>query len=545
MTIFAICQTSFGTDIIDNQTKIRTLAQDAKKAGADIVVFCELALAGVEPNALFLQDDFCQTVRDSLPTGIDDIIVLAGYIHQDANGRYNAVSIIQNQARGFYVKQRGDEIFEAGRNQVLFEHKGLSIGLCFYDELEEIEKLKNQGAQVVIVLGKDPFEIGAHQARKDKLSAIAQKTGVGVLFANALGGFDSRVYDGGSMAIQPTGEIAHEASRFLPAVVLAKFDGTQFDGHKKAPLNLSPESQMYHALVVGLRDYVARSGFNGAIIGLSGGIDSALTLCIAVDALGKDNVYAVQMPYEYTSKMSLEDAEAQAKRLGVSYTVCPINDAVAGFERMLAPILKTAPSVVKENLQARARGTTLMALSNQFGHLVLSTGNKSELAVGYCTLYGDMVGGFSVLKDVYKTDVYRLANYRNRLEDEPVIPERVIARPPSAELAEGQTDQDTLPDYDTLDAILRAYVDEGKSLAQIVALDFDEALVQKVIRMTDKAEHKRQQGATGIKITSTPFAERTMPIINQYTQKSAQTDNTSKIKPNDDAKGETQSQQQN
>lgn len=259
----------------------------------------------------------------------------------------------------------------------------------------------------------------------------------------------------------------------------------------------------------------------GILVGLSGGIDSALTLCIAVDALGADKVYAVMMPYEYTSKISLEDAQAQARRLNVSYTVCPIFDAVEGIRHTLAPLFNKSPAdTTEENIQARARGVVLMALSNKFGHLVITTGNKSELAVGYSTLYGDMAGGFDVLKDVYKSQVYKLASYRNRLEDTPVIPERVITRPPSAELRPDQKDQDSLPDYDVLDGILMSYIDEDMGYQDIVDKGFDADLVAKVIQMVDNNEFKRCQAPIGTKISHKAFGrERRYPLVNKWSIK--------------------------
>ena len=322
------------------------------------------------------------------------------------------------------------------------------------------------------------------------------------------------------MAVQANGEIAHEASRFLEQMLKITYDQQQkqFDKQSKAPLKLSQESEMYQALVVGLRDYVNYSGFKGVIVGLSGGIDSALTLCIAVDALGADKVYAVMMPYEYTSQTSLEDAQAQARRLNVSYTVCPIHDAVEGIRHTLAPLFsKSRADTTEENIQTRARGMVLMALSNKFGHLVLSTGNKSELAIGFTTLYGDMVGGFDVLKDIYKTQVYELANYRNRLEDVFVIPERVITKAPSAELRPEKKDEDNLSDYPTLDSILSLYVDKDTSFEDIVAKGFDADMVATIIRMVDNSEYKRRQATIGTKVSKKAFGrERRYPLVNGW-----------------------------
>ncbi len=278
-------------------------------------------------------------------------------------------------------------------------------------------------------------------------------------------------------------------------------------------------AEIYQGLVMATRDYVERSGFPGVILGLSGGIDSALTLAIAVDAIGAERVQAVMMPYTYTSQISVEDAAEQARRMGVTFGIAEIHSIVNSFMQTLYPFFGNSPAdATEENLQARARGTLLMGLSNKFGNLVLSTGNKSELSVGYCTLYGDMVGGFAVLKDVYKTIVFELAKYRNSLSETPVIPERVITRPPSAELRPDQKDQDSLPAYDVLDAILYAYIEEDLGQADIIAKGFDKEVVEKVIRLVDRNEYKRRQGAIGPRITSRAFSrERRYPIVNGWT----------------------------
>jgi NAD+ synthase (glutamine-hydrolysing) len=283
-------------------------------------------------------------------------------------------------------------------------------------------------------------------------------------------------------------------------------------------ITLHPYAEIYQALVIGVRDYVNRSGFPGVVLGLSGGIDSALTLAIAVDALGAERVNAVMMPFTYTAKISLEDAAIQAKRMNVGYHVAEIHDIVHSFGNALYPFFgESEAGTSEENLQARARGTLLMALSNKFGHLVLTTGNKSEMAVGYATLYGDMAGGFDVLKDVYKTQVFELARYRNSLEETPVIPERVITRPPSAELRPDQKDQDSLPPYDVLDAILYGYVEQDLSLADLVAKGFDVEVVAKVIKLVDRSEYKRRQAAIGPRISGRAFGrERRYPLVNDW-----------------------------
>lgn len=535
---FAIIQTNFWVgDIAGNVKKMHALTLDAKARGADIVIFPELALVGYPPEDLLLRPTLGERVREAMAklAEIEGIVVILGYPHIDHHGTFNSAAILQDGSqKGFYHKQclpnygifDEQRYFQKGLNQVLFDYKGVTIGLLICEDIwhdEPIQALKQAGADLVIVINASPFEIGKQTARKSLLTRHSSTHHLPIIYVNTVGAQDDIVFDGGSLITQSDGRVAHEGVRFLNQLLMARFDtqNKTFDTQAKAPLVLSEESEMYQALVVGLRDYVNRSGFKGVIVGLSGGIDSALTLCIAVDALGSDRVYAVMMPYEYTAQISLEDAEAQAARLNVSYTVCPIHDAVAGLRSALAPLLANSePDVTEENLQARARGTILMALSNKFGHMVISTGNKSENAVGYSTLYGDMVGGFDVLKDVYKTDVYRLANYRNRLEDNPVIPERVITRPPSAELRPNQKDQDSLGDYETLDSILKMYIDDDLGYKAIVAAGFEPKTVEKILGMVDRAEYKRRQGAIGTKITRKSFGrERRYPLVNGWSIK--------------------------
>ncbi|MDO5051251.1 MAG: NAD+ synthase [Moraxella equi] len=532
---FAIMQTNFWVgDIKGNVGKMKALALDAKARGADIVIFPELALIGYPPEDLLLRPTLAERVKIAMNelAKIDGIVTILGYPHVDNHGTFNSAAILQGGSqKGFYHKQclpnygvfDEKRYFKKGRNQVLFDYKGLTIGLLICEDIwheAPIKALKDEGAEMVVVLNASPFEVSKQAERKALIARQSSTHKLPIIYVNTVGAQDDIVFDGGSIVSQADGEIAHEGARFLNQLIMATFDVSsgRFDTQVKPPLDLSEESQIYQALVVGLRDYVNRSGFKGVIVGLSGGIDSALTLAIAVDALGADKVYAVMMPYEYTSQMSLDDAAAQAARLNVSYTICPIHDAVAGLKSTLAPLFAgAAPDVTEENLQARARGVILMALSNKFGHMVISTGNKSENAVGYSTLYGDMVGGFDVLKDVYKTDVYRLADYRNRLEDNPVIPERVITRPPSAELRPDQKDQDSLPDYALLDAILKMYIDEDLGYKAICAAGFDPTVVERVLTMVDRAEHKRRQGAIGTKITKKSFGrERRYPLVNGW-----------------------------
>ncbi|MBE0441692.1 MAG: NAD+ synthase [Psychrobacter sp.] len=535
---FALAQSHFLVgDITTNADKMRSLALEARDQGADVIIFPELALLGYPPQDLLLRPSLSGRVKNALSSlsDIDDIVMIVGYPHVDHHGTFNSAAILHNgHQKGFYHKQIlpnygvFDErrYFDKGRNQVLFDYKGITIGLLICEDLWEkgpAADLKKQGADLIVSLNASPFEIEKQENRKAMLAKRSRENNLPIIYVNAVGGQDDLVFDGGSMAIQADGSVAHEAPRFMNQLTLATLDvkTAQFDNQDKEPLTLSRESEMYQALVVGLRDYVNNSGFKGIIVGLSGGIDSALTLCIAVDALGADKVYAVMMPYEYTSQISLEDAQAQARRLNVSYTVCPIFDAVEGIRHTLAPLFNKSPAdTTEENIQARARGVVLMALSNKFGHLVITTGNKSELAVGYSTLYGDMAGGFDVLKDVYKSQVYKLASYRNRLEDTPVIPERVITRPPSAELRPDQKDQDSLPDYDVLDNVLMSYIDEDMGYQDIVDKGFDAAMVAKVIQMVDNSEYKRLQSPIGTKISHKAFGrERRYPLVNKWSIK--------------------------
>lgn len=528
----AIAQHSFLVGAIeDNTAKMTALANEAKAQGADIIVFPELAMIGYPPEDLLLRKNLATRIQVALKAlaKVEDIVMIIGYPHSDHHGRFNSAAILHNgKQRGFYHKQHlpnygvFDEKrhFDAGKNHVCFDYKGRKIGLLICEDLwkrSPIKALKNAGADVVFVLNASPFATDKQQKRQDVLKTRATEVSLPILYVNKVGGQDDLVFDGGSMAVNADGSIPVELNRFIEKLQVVSLTGDQFAATQK-PLELTTEAQNYYALVIGLRDYVKNSGFKSALIGLSGGIDSALTLCLAVDALGAENVYAVMMPYEYTSTMSLEDAEAQAKRLGVSYTVAPIHAAYKGMMETVQPLFgDVTPDTTEENIQARLRGTILMSLSNKFGHLVITTGNKSELAVGYATLYGDMCGGFSAIKDVYKTQVYALAKYRNSIEDSAVIPERVITRPPSAELRPDQTDQDSLPDYDTLDAILRLYIDQQQGVKHIIKQGYDADTVKRVVKLVDRSEYKRQQSAPGSNIGYRAFDRaRRYPIVNGW-----------------------------
>lgn len=535
----AIAQTSFLVgDVASNAQKMKIIAKDVKKQGVDLLIFGEMAMFGYPCGDLIKNPALAERIKvglASLAEESHDMVILVGYPHIDNYGTFNSVAILQGGTqKGFYHKQHlqnhdalcESAYFSAGLNQVIFDYKGVSIGLLIGKDLakkQAAKALKEAGAELIVCLNASPFNQEKQEQRRQLLTTRAKSVGLPIVYANLVGGQERLVFDGGSMIVGKDGKILHEAPRFVGHFLVGEYDVAtgEFDEQKKSALILSQEAELYQSLVVALRDYVNRSGFKGVIIGLSGGIDSALTLCLAVDALGADKVYAVMMPYQYTSPISIEDAENQAKRLGVSYTVCPIFEAMAGFKTALAPLFADNAGVdtTEENLQARIRGTILMALSNKYGHLVLNTSNKSESAVGYGTLYGDLVGGFGVLADVYKTDVYRLANYRNRLEDDPVIPERVISRPPSAELRPNQKDQDSLPDYEVLDNILRLYIEQNKSYDDIVKAGVDEQLALKVLKMVDKNEYKRRQAPFGAKMSGRSFGERAYPIVNAWQHK--------------------------
>ena len=412
--------------------------------------------------------------------------------------------------------------FNEGHQHLVFEYLGHKFGVLICEDIWSLNTVK-QVAQLnvdsILILNASPYEVGKPQHRVQTLTELSKQFNVNLIYVNQVGGQDDLIFDGTSFIVNHDSSLALKAPSFKEALYFTDFnpEDKKFNMADPSP-NLDAIAEIYQGLVMATRDYVQRSGFPGVILGLSGGIDSALTLAIAVDALGPDKVQAVMMPYTYTAQISVDDASEQARRMGVTFGIAEIHNIVNSFMQTLYPFFGNSPAdATEENLQARARGTLLMGLSNKFGNLVLSTGNKSELAVGYCTLYGDMVGGFAVLKDVYKTIVFELAKYRNSLSDTPVIPERVITRPPSAELRPDQKDQDSLPAYDILDAILYAYIEEDQSQADIIAKGFDKAVVEKVIRLVDRNEYKRRQGAIGPRISSRAFSrERRYPIVNGW-----------------------------
>jgi NAD+ synthase (glutamine-hydrolysing) len=455
-----------------------------------------------------------------------------GFVNQTEDGqRYNSAAVMKDgKILGIYNKQNlpnygvFDEkrYFNEGHQHLVFEYIGHKFGVLICEDiwsLNTVQQLAQLNVETALVLNASPYEVGKPQHRVETMSALAKQMNLNLVYANQVGGQDDLIFDGTSFVINKDGAVAVQAPSFKETLLYSDYIGEQqsYQVTESSP-TLETMAEIYQALVMATRDYVHRSGFPGVILGLSGGIDSALTLAIAVDAIGADKVQAVMMPYTYTSQISVEDAAAQAKNMGITFGIAEINPIVNSFMQTLYPFFGNAPAdATEENLQARTRGTLLMGLSNKFGNLVLSTGNKSELSVGYCTLYGDMVGGFAVLKDVYKTIVFELAKYRNSISETPVIPERVITRPPSAELRPDQTDQDSLPAYDVLDAILYAYIEEDMSQDDIIAKGFDADVVKKVIRLVDFNEYKRRQGSIGPRISSRAFSrERRYPIINGW-----------------------------
>lgn len=517
-----------------NAQKMLEQANEAKKQNADLIIFPELSSIGYPAEDLLLRPSLTkrtQQVFEQLKT-VKDIVMVFGFVNQTEDGqRYNAAAVMKDgQVLGVYNKQNlpnysvFDEkrYFTEGHQHLVFEYLGHKFGVLICEDvwsLSTVQQLAQLNVETALVLNASPYEVGKPQHRVETMSALAKQMNLNLVYANQVGGQDDLIFDGTSFVIAKNGSVVLQAESFKESLYFAEYEAEQQAFKANAlPPALDTMAEIYQSLVMATRDYVQRSGFPGVILGLSGGIDSALTLAIAADAIGADKVQAVMMPYTYTAQISVEDAAEQAKSMGVTFGIAEINPIVNSFMQTLYPFFGNSPAdATEENLQARARGTLLMGLSNKFGNLVLSTGNKSELAVGYCTLYGDMVGGFAVLKDVYKTIVFELAKYRNSISDKPVIPERVITRPPSAELRPDQKDQDSLPPYDVLDAVLYAYIEEDMSQDDIIAKGFDAEVVSKVIRLVDFNEYKRRQGAIGPRISSRAFSrERRYPIMNGW-----------------------------
>ncbi|HNO14409.1 MAG: NAD+ synthase [Candidatus Accumulibacter phosphatis] len=517
-------------DFAGNRARILDFAERARRQGADLLLTPELALCGYPPEDLLLRDDFCATCDRELATlaaSLPGIAVLVGHPEKRGLRCYNAATLINDGRRvATYYKQRlpsyevfdEERYFESGDDPCVLTIKGVRCGVNICADVWEAgaaDLARQAGAEVLLVLNASPYHIGKRERRTEVLRQRTASTGLPVVYANLAGGQDELVFDGGSFVLDSQGALCCQWAQFEETLGIVDF----VDGQPQ-PGTIVPapclEAEVYQALLLGVRDYLGKNGFPGAIIGLSGGIDSALTLCIAVDALGADKVRAVMMPSPYTAEISLSDSREMVRLLGVRYDEIAIEPAMQTLGSMLDKQFAGLPTdTTEENLQARIRGMILMAISNKTGSLVLTTGNKSEMAVGYCTLYGDMAGGFAVIKDIAKTLVYRLARWRNTVAY--AIPERIINRPPSAELKPDQTDQDSLPPYEVLDAIVEAYMEKDLSPREIIARGHAEADVRRVVHLLKISEYKRRQSPVGIRVTQRGFGKDwRYPITNRY-----------------------------
>jgi len=532
-----IAQLNFLVGDIDGnaQRVIETVHQAQLQGAVDLVVFPELTLTGYPPEDLLLRPSLQKRIDralNSIADAILDVDVVLGCPYFIEGKLYNcAVLIHAGRIEAIYKKQHlpnyqvFDEVryFTPGDEAQVVHIKGVPVGLTVCEDIwfaGPARKAVAAGAHLIININASPFHVNKRQEREQALKARVAESQVPIVYTNMVGGQDELVFDGNSLVIDQHGAIRFSAPAFVEGVYSVQFnwDGSSVTlAAPSLPLSapvLNVEASAYNAMVLGLRDYINKNGFPGVVLGLSGGIDSALSLAVAVDALGAERVQAVMMPFRYTAAMSIEDAEAQAQRLGVRYLCLPIEAVYDAYKSTLAPVFADrAVDKTEENLQARCRGTLLMALSNKYGSMVLTTGNKSEMAVGYATLYGDMVGGYNVLKDVYKTLVFRLATYRNNLPDGPIIPQRVIDRPPSAELAPGQVDEDSLPPYAVLDRILELYVEQDYCAEDIVSAGFEREVVYRILRLVDLNQYKRDQAPVGVRITRRGFGkDRRYPI---------------------------------
>jgi len=535
-------------DVSGNAGKVRAARARAAFEGADLVVFSELFLSGYPPEDLVLKpafQDACRAALDSLARETDDggPAVLVGLPWVEDGKLYNAVALLDG-GRIAAVRFKVDlpnygpfdekRVFASGPMPGPIVVRGVRVGVPICEDIwgeEVVECLAETGAEMLIVPNGSPFCRGKGDERFNIAAARVTESELPLIYVNQVGGQDELVFDGASFVLQDDCALACQLPAFAETVALTRWsraDGVWRCADAPRELVVEGEKADYAACVLGLRDYVEKNGFPGVLLGLSGGIDSALCAAIAVDALGPDRVHCVMLPYRYTAQTSLDDAAACAQMLGVRYDILPIAAGVEGVEGALAPLFKgTEPGVTEENIQSRVRGTILMSISNKFGAMVVTTGNKSEMSVGYATLYGDMNGGFNPIKDLYKLEVYRLSRLRNGWKpdaahgpDGMVIPEDIITRPPSAELRPDQTDQDSLPPYEVLDAILAELVEKETRVDEIVAMGHDCETVTRIERLLILAEYKRRQAAPGVKVTAKNFGrDRRYPIVNRYRDK--------------------------
>jgi len=540
-----MAQLNFVVGAIDDNTTL--LIDSARRAiaefNAQFVIFPELTLTSYPPEDLLLRPSLAPRMKvamDRILAAKLPTTLVFGYPESSDGKLYNSLAVVDHgKLLATYRKQClpnyqvFDErrYFQAGNQPCVLEIHGLRLGFTICEDLWEempTQQFEHQSLDLLLNINASPFHRGKACERRQLLKRRAQAIGAPIAYVNLVGGQDELVFDGGSLAVDSVGNAVVQAPQFeaglYPAVFKLSSSGRYEPARVSCATQPSDLAQVYKALTIGVRDYVTKNGFKGVVLGLSGGIDSALTLAIAVDALGAHAVHAVMMPFEYTSQLSRDAAAEQAATLGVAYRSISIKSIYDQFVGALASEFEgLAEDVTEQNLQARCRGVLLMAISNKKGYLVLTTGNKSEIAVGYSTLYGDMAGGFDVLKDVSKTLVYELSKYRNELGGAgesgtfEAIPQRVIDRPPSAELAPGQVDQDNLPPYDILDRILELYIEEDASASAIVAEGFDEQLVRRVLRLVDMNEYKRRQSPTGVRLTRRGFGrDRRYPITNGW-----------------------------
>ncbi len=548
-------------DLQGNVERMAGALGKAEADGCDLVAFPELSITGYPPEDLLLKPAFVDESRealDALAEQVGDVVAIVGFVDREGSRLYNAVAVCHGrQVRGIYRKRRlpnyavfdEQRYFTPGTEPLrLYGVAGTAVGVSICEDAwasgGPLAEQAVGGARLIVNVNASPYHAGKAAKREAMLAERAGEAGCTIAYVNLVGGQDELVFDGGSLVVSEAGEVLARARQHVEELLVVDLELEQSTAEGGAPptrgllvegLTSSSRAsdparpgpiadplprwqEIYEALVLGTRDYVHRSGFNEVALGLSGGIDSSLVAAVAVDAFGPDKVHGVLMPSRYSSDHSISDALALAEGLGIQHRTIGIEPAFGAFCEMLGPSFEgTEPGVAEENLQPRIRGTLLMALSNKFGWMVLTTGNKSEMAVGYATLYGDMAGGFAVLKDVPKTWVYEVCRDLNRRRGTEVVPEAVLSKPPSAELRPDQLDTDSLPPYDQLDPIIEAYVERDRSVAQMVAEGHDPVAVERVVRMVDAAEYKRRQAPPGVRVTTKAFGkDRRLPITNLY-----------------------------